>query len=449
MTTTLPPSQRWITAWDPEDTEFWQRRGRRVAIRNLVVSVLSEHIGFSIWTMWSVLVLFMSPAIGFDFDAGEKFLMVAVPTLVGAVLRLPYGYAVTRFGGRDWTIFASAILLVPTVLAVIFIHRPGTPPWVFLLIGAATGVGGGNFASSMTNIANLFPRRHQGWALGVNAGGGNLGVAVIQLIGLLVIATAGATHPSYVAAVYLPLIVLATLLAATKMDNIDAVRVKPGAQREALSNPHTWSISLLYIGTFGSFIGYGFAFGLVLRTQFGSDPLQAATYTFLGPLLGSLFRPVGGWLADRHGGARITLWTFAGMATGTVVLLVASAHGSFPLFILGFTILFVLSGIGNGSTYRMIPAVFIAQAERAIAAGQDASLSFAAARRLSGAVIGIAGAVGALGGVAINLAFRAAYGGTERSGTPAFLSFLAFYALCALVTARVYRRRGSRETAHV
>jgi NNP family nitrate/nitrite transporter-like MFS transporter len=341
------------------------------------------------------------------------------------------------------------VLLVPTVLAIFFIHRPGTPLWVFLLIGAVAGVGGGNFASSMTNITNFFPRRHQGWALGINAGGGNLGVAVIQLIGLLVIATAGHTHPSYVAAVYLPLIALATLLAATRMDNIAAVRTEPGAQRQALGNPHTWWISLLYIGTFGSFIGYGFAFGLVLQTQFGSSPLRAATYTFLGPLLGSLFRPVGGWLADRFGGPRITLWTFVGLAAGTVVLLVASGRDSFTLFVLGFTALFVLSGIGNGSTYKLIPAVFTARAEQAIMAGDDATRAFAAARRMSGAVIGIAGAIGALGGVAVNLAFRAAYGGTERSGTPAFLSFLAFYALCVLVTWRIYQRRDRREASGV
>jgi NNP family nitrate/nitrite transporter-like MFS transporter len=443
-TTTLSSGKRWLTTWDPEDREFWQRRGRRVAIRNLLVSVFAEHIGFSVWTMWSVLVLFMSPEIGFDFAAGEKFLLVAVPTLVGAVLRLPYGYAVTRFGGRDWTIFSSALLLVPTVLAIFFIHRPGTPLWVFLLVGAVAGVGGGNFASSMTNIANFFPRRHQGWALGVNAGGGNLGVAVMQLIGLLVIATVGHTHPSYVAAVYLPLIVLAALLAATRMDNIPTLRAEPGAQRQALRERHTWLLSLLYVGTFGSFIGYGFAFGLVLQTQFGASPLQATTYTFLGPLLGSLFRPVGGWLADRFGGARITLSTFAGLAAGTVVLLVASWQGSFTLFVLAFTSLFVLSGIGNGSTYKMIPAVFSTRAEQAIVAGEDATRAFAAARRISGAVIGIAGAVGALGGVAINLAFRAAYGGGTGSGTPAFLSFLAFYALCVLVTWRTYLRETSR-----
>uniref|UniRef100_UPI001FE69CA4 MFS transporter n=1 Tax=Streptomyces tailanensis TaxID=2569858 RepID=UPI001FE69CA4 len=259
-------SSRWIRDWNPEDEVAWENGAKRTAHRNLVLSVLSEHIGFSVWSMWSVLVLFMSPEIGLGFDAEEKFLLVMTPTLVGAVLRLPYSRAVSRFGGRDWTVFASAILLVPTVSALYFVQRPGTPLWVFLLIAATAGVGGGNFASSMTNITAFFPQRHQGWALGLNAGGGNLGVAVIQLIGLLVISTVGPAHPAYVVAVYLPLIVLATLLAAHKMDNVDSVRARPGVQRKAAVCLDTWWISLLYIGTFGSFIGYSFAFGLVLQT---------------------------------------------------------------------------------------------------------------------------------------------------------------------------------------
>ncbi|MGH3887047.1 MAG: nitrate/nitrite transporter [Pseudonocardiaceae bacterium] len=439
--------RRWIKGWDPEDEDFWERGGKRIAQRNLILSIFSEHIGFSIWSMWSVLVLFMSPAIGLGFGPGEKFLLVVTPTLVGAVLRLPYSYAVTRFGGRNWTVFSSAILLVPTLLALYFVQQPGTPLWVFLAIAAAAGVGGGNFASSMTNITTFFPQRHQGWVLGLNAGGGNLGVAVIQLIGLLVIATAGNTHPSYVAAIYLPLIALSALLAALRMDNIDAVRAEPGGRREAAANQHTWWVSLLYIGTFGSFIGYSFAFGLVLQTQFGSTPLEAATYTFLGPLLGSLSRPLGGWLSDRWGGARITFWTFLGMAAGTVLLLVASSQNSFALFVFGFTALFVLSGIGNGSTYKMIPAIFAERAESAVISGRDATDAFARARRLSGAVIGIAGAVGALGGVAINLAFRASYGSASGTGEPAFVSFLGFYVVCVLITWAVYLRRNTPSDA--
>ncbi|MGW7430199.1 MFS transporter [Streptomyces sp. NPDC054861] len=432
--------------WDPEDVRFWEARGKRIARRNLALSVASEHIGFSVWSMWSVLVLFMSPRIGLPFTPGEKFLLVVTPTLVGAVLRIPYSHAVTRFGGRDWTVFATAVLLVPACGAAYFVQRPGTPLWVFLLIGALGGAGGGNFASSMTNITAFFPQRHQGWALGLNAGGGNLGVAVVQLLGLLVIATAGDTHPAYVAAFYLPLIVTVALLAALRMDNLaPPARKEKGAWTEAVRCAHTWWISLLYIGTFGSFIGYGFAFGLVLQTQFGSTALEAASYTFLGPLLGSLARPFGGRLADRWGGARVTAWTFVAMAAGTGGLLLASARGSFALFVGGFTVLFVLTGLGNGSTYKMIPAVFAERAGREVTDGRDARDAFARARRLSGAVIGIAGAVGALGGVAVNLAFRAAYGSEGGSGAPAFVAFLCFYALCVAVTWTVYLRpaRGS------
>ncbi|MFE9256706.1 MFS transporter [Streptomyces sp. NPDC006879] len=440
MTTRTPASRRWIEDWDPEDEEFWERTGRKTARRNLTLSVLSEHIGFSVWSLWSVLVLFMSPEIGLGFAPEEKFLLVMVPTLVGALLRLPYSYAVTRFGGRNWTIFATAVLLVPAVLALVFVQRPGTPLWVFLIIGATAGVGGANFASSMTNITIFYPQRQQGWALGVNAGGGNLGVAVVQLLGLLVIATAGDTHPSYVVAVYLPLIVTVSLLSALRMDNVAAVRAEPGALREATKNPHTWWISLLYIGTFGSFIGYGFAFGLVLQNQFGSTPLEAASFTFIGPLLGSLSRPLGGRLADRFGGARVTLWNFVGLALGALALLLASRAGSFALFITAFTTVFVLSGLGNGSTYKLIPAVAASAAEAAVTAGGDARKAFARARRFSGAVIGIAGAIGGLGGVGINLAFRASYQGDSASGTPAFLCFLGYYALCMAVTWYFYLR---------
>ncbi|MEU9593571.1 nitrate/nitrite transporter [Streptomyces sp. NPDC048219] len=410
-----------------------------MARRNLVVSVLCEHVSFSLWSMWSVLVLFMSPRIGHDFDAGEKFLLVVVPTLVGAVLRLPYSHAVTRFGGRDWTVFATAVLLVPTTLALYFVHRPGTPLWVFLLIGATAGVGGGNFASSMTNITAFYPQRHQGWALGLNAGGGNLGVAVIQLVGLLIISTAGDTHPSYVAAAYLPLIILCTVLSALFMDNIDAVPTHPGALREAARDRDTWWMSLLYIGTFGSFIGYGFAFGIVLQSQFGATPLEAAQLTFLGPLLGSLSRPLGGWLADRWGGARVTLASYLGLAAGTALLLVASARHSLGLFLACFTVLFVLSGLGNGSTYKMIPAVFARKAERDVTQGADAAQAFAQARRLSGAAIAVTGAIGALGGAGINMTLRYSYL-TFGTGDAAFWTFLGFYALCVGVVQTAYLR---------
>ncbi|GAA2786897.1 nitrate/nitrite transporter [Saccharopolyspora taberi] len=430
------PSGRRVIGWNPEDEQFWENSGKFVARRNLMLSIFSEHLQFSVFGIWSVLVLFMSPKIGFDFDAGEKFLLISTPALVGSLLRLPYSYAVTRFGGRNWTVFSNSILLVPALLAFHFVQQPHTPLWVFLVISALTGVGGGNFGSSMTNISAFFPQRKQGLALGLNAGGGNIGVAVIQIVGLLVITTFGDLHPSYVCAIYLPLIALAALLAAWKMDNIDAVRVDPRAWREAVADADAWCVSMLYIGTFGSFVGYSFAFGLVLQNQFGASPLESAGWTFLGPLLGSLARPVGGWLADRWGGARITFWNFILMALGTAGLLVASSLKSLPMFVAVFTVLFVLTGIGNGSVYKMIPAIYARKAEST--ASEQASV---VSRRLSGALIGIAGAVGALGGVGVNLAFRASYNGPAHSGDSAFIVFLAYYALCVAVTWTVYLRR--------
>jgi NNP family nitrate/nitrite transporter-like MFS transporter len=452
VTTTAPdaPSARslfagrWIDHWDPEDAGFWDRTGARIANRNLWFSILSEHIGFSIWTMWSVLVLFMGPEYG--IDAAGKFFLVAVPTLAGSVLRLPYTFAVARFGGRNWTIVSAVLLLIPTILAAI-VMQPGTSYMTFILVAAVGGVGGGNFASSMANINTFFPEARKGWALGLNAGGGNIGVPVIQLVGLLIIATAGTGAPRILFGVYIPLIIVAAVLAALYMDNISSVRNDTGAFKESIRERQTWIMSFLYIGTFGSFIGYSFAFGLVLQNQFGRTPLQAASVTFIGPLLGSLIRPYGGKLADRLGGARVTFWNFVGMGAATGVVIVASAIDSLVLFTAGFVLLFALSGLGNGSTYKMIPAIFRGQARVAIAEGADETTAFLRARRVSGAVIGIAGAVGALGGLFINLAFRQSFM-SAGSGDPAFWSFLAFYVVCVVVTYVVYLRPVPTETAH-
>ncbi len=432
---------RWIEHWEPEDPGFWERTGRRVANRNLWFSIFAEHVGFSIWTIWSVLVLFMGPEYG--IDAAGKFFLVALPALVGSLIRIPYTMAPARFGGRNWTIVSAALLLIPTILAII-VMQPGTPYWAFLVVAAIGGLGGGNFASSMANINTFYPEGKKGWALGLNAGGGNLGVAVVQLIGLAVIAIAGAGSPRLVLAVYLPLIIGAAVCAALYMDNLSTVRNDTGAMREATRDTQTWVMSFLYIGTFGSFIGYSFAFGLVLQNQFGRTPLQAASVVFLGPLIGSLIRPVGGWMADRYGGAKVTFWTFFGMAACTGVVLYASSQQSLPPYTVGFLALFVLSGIGNGSTYKMIPSIFAGKARVEIEAGLPKEPALMKARRLSGAVIGIAGAIGALGGLFINLAFRQSFL-TTKSGDAAFWTFMAFYAVCVVVTYVVYLRRAPVE----
>jgi NNP family nitrate/nitrite transporter-like MFS transporter len=440
--TRSPLKANWIDDWNPEDEGFWARTGAKIANRNLWFSILSEHIGFSIWTMWSVLVLFMGPE--YHIDAAGKFLLVSIPTLVGSILRLPYTFAVARFGGRNWTIISAALLLIPTILAAIVMH-PGTSFATFLVVAAIGGLGGGNFASSMTNINAYFPESRKGWALGLNAGGGNIGVPVIQLIGLLIIATAGTGAPRILLGVYIPLIVIAAVCAATWMDNLSSVRNDTGAFSEAVKHNQTWLMAFLYIGTFGSFIGYSFAFGLVLQNQFGRTPLQAAAVTFIGPLLGSLIRPVGGRLADSIGGAKVTFWNFIAMAVALAIIIWASAIDSLGVFTAGFVLLFMLTGIGNGSTYKMIPAIFRGEAKVAIAGGAAETAALARARRLSGATIGIVGAVGALGGLFINLAFRQAFM-TAKTGDPAYWSFLAFYVVCAVVTFAYYLRPAPADT---
>ncbi len=441
QTSTLPLSGaaekhlggRWIDDWRPEDQAFWEGGGRRTAWRNLAFSVLSEHIGFSVWSLWSVLVLFMGPAYG--FTAPEKFVITATPALIGSILRVPYTFAVGTFGGRNWTIISALLLLGPTVYIAVVLE-PGVSLGTVLVGAMLAGVGGANFASSMTNINAYFPSRLKGRALGINAGAGNLGVAVVQLVGLLVLAVSGAGHPRVMVGIYIPLIVVSALLSALFMNNLTQNSTAKGAMREVMAHRETWIVSLLYIGTFGSFIGFGFAFGQVLLVQFPQDfpvAVKAAALTFLGPLLGSFVRPVGGALADRYRGSVVSAVNFAAMALGAGTVLVASRLHSLPLFIAGFVLLFVLSGLGNGSVYKMIPAIFNAKARLATGDGADVETQTRIAGRRSGALIGLAGAIGGLGGVLVNLAFRQSFL-TLKNGDGAYVAFIAFYVVCLVVT---------------
>lgn len=433
-----------ISTWDPEDEAAWEAGNKNIARRNLIWSVIAEHVGFSVWSLWSVMVLFM-PEDVYGLSVGDKFLIGAVATLVGSALRFPYTLATARFGGRTWTTVSAVVLAVPVVATIVVLAHPGQPLAVYLVIAALTGLGGGNFASSMTNINAFYPQRLKGWALGLNAGGGNIGVPAVQLVGLLVIAVAGEQEPYWVCAVYLVLLAVAAIGAAVYMDDLQIPTVDTAAMAAALRHRQTWCISLLYIGTFGSFIGFSFAFAQVLAAGYrdaGATPaeaaLQAAQIAFLGPLLGSLARVAGGRLADRFGGGRITLFAFAGMLAGTGLLVASTTTVA---YICGFILLFLLSGTGNGSVYKMIPTVFDEAAGRLDA---DEATRRHYSRAMSGAVIGIAGAVGGLGGVAVNLVLRASYQ-SSGSATIAFWVFAATYLLAAVGTWFGYVR-GDRGT---
>ncbi|MBV8785762.1 MAG: NarK/NasA family nitrate transporter [Mycobacterium sp.] len=452
-----------ISGWDPEHLDAWNNGGHKVARRNLIWSIFAEHIGFSVWSIWSVMVLFM-PQNVYHIDPAGKFYLVAVPTLVGALLRLPYTTAVARFGGRNWTIVSALLLLIPLTLTWWFMVNPGFSYTTCLFVAAFAGFGGGNFASSMTNINAFYPVRLKGWALGLNAGGGNIGVPVIQLVGLLVIATAGNRSPQIVCAAYLVLVGLAALGAALFMDNLDNQKSNAAAMLRVMKFSDTWLISFLYIGTFGSFIGYSFAFGQVLQINYLTTPhttaaaaaLRASQIAFLGPLLGSLSRPIGGRLADRIGGAKITMGCFVAMVLATGILVIAGirsdshpgqiSHETMVAYVLGFILLFLISGLGNGSVYKMIPSIFAAKS--LTLKGFSPSETLAWERSMSGALIGIAGAVGALGGVGINVVLRASYAGAQKSATTAFWVFLVFYLLCLAVTWLAYvRPRGTTSLA--
>ena len=427
---------RWIETWEPEDAQFWQRTGRRIARRNLWWSILAENIGFSVWMVWSITATRL-PAAGFHYTTDQLFALVSLPGLVGALMRFPYTFAVPRFGGRNWTVVSALLLFIPTLALIALVQRPDTPFPLMMLAAATAGLGGGNFASSMANISFFFPDRDKGLALGLNAAGGNIGVATVQLL-VPVVVGAGAAHLGYAGAMWLPLIVVAAAGAFFGMDNLKSARSSFRDQLAVARYKHTWIVSLLYVGTFGSFVGYSAAFPLLLKTQF---PTVTANLAFFGPLVGSLARPLGGRAADRLGGARVTFWNFAAMALasgGVLWFLQAHALGG---FVACFLTLFVTTGVGNGSTFRMIPAIFRAQALGA-ARGSDevgVAAAHARARRQSAAVIGIASAVGALGGFFIPRGLGASIKATGGAST-AFAVFFACYFACLVVTWWYYLR---------
>ncbi|WP_020392544.1 MFS transporter [Kribbella catacumbae] len=432
-TVEAPRRGRWIDVWDPEDTTFWAEKGRKVARRNLWPSIFAEFLGFSVWQLWSIVVVSL-PAAGFAYTTNQMFWLIALPSLVGATLRLPYTFAVPKFGGRNWTIVSALLLLIPASGLAFFVSRPDTPFWLMALVAATAGAGGGNFASSMTNISFFYPERDKGFALGLNAAGGNLGVAVVQLLVPIVIVAGAGLTLNRAGLMWIPLILLAAVLAWKLMDNLSAATSSFKASIAAAKRPHTWVISFLYIGTFGSFIGFGAAFPLLIKTTF--PEITVAHIAFLGALVGSVSRPFGGKLADLIGGAWVTVCAFVVMGAGILSAIAALNAGSFTWFLLSFLVLFVASGAGNGSTYRMIPAVF-----RQTTRDLDGKPELIRARREAAACIGIASAVGAYGGFLVPRGFAMS---NESFGSlvPALYVFCGFYVVCLVVTYVCYLRRG-------
>jgi NNP family nitrate/nitrite transporter-like MFS transporter len=431
---------RWIDGWDPEDPAQWEGPGRAIAKRNLVWSIFAEFLGFVVWQLWSIVAVLL-PNAGFALDSSQIFWLISIPSLVGATLRIPYSFLVPIFGGRNWTIISAGLLLIPAIAMAICVGNPETPFPVLLLVAALAGFGGGNFASSMSNITSFYPQREKGWALGLNAAGGNLGASVAQFV-VPVVVTIGAgvaVNLPLAGWIWVPLILVAMIGAALRMNNLSSAKADFSGSAAALREPHLWLLSLLYIGTFGSFIGFASVFPKLIADQFPTFSSiavgsAAVSLAFLGALVGSLARPIGGRLADRFGGARVTIGVFAAMAIMTLAVMMVIPTGQFWLFLGCFLVLFAAAGAGNGSTYRMIPVVFALRGAGDAATGGDVS-----SKRKAAAALGLISAIGAYGGFLIPQALNLSKLGTG-SYSGAFLVFVLAYVALMVLTALVYGR---------
>lgn len=452
---TVPTPQ----AWNPEDGGFWDRAGRAVAQRNLWVSIPALALAFAVWMLWSVVVVHL-PAVGFRYSTNQLFWLTALPALCGATLRIFYAFAVPVIGGRRFTTLATASLLLPAIGIGLAVQDPTTPFEYMVVLALLCGLGGGNFASSMANISLFFPSARQGAALGLNAGLGHLGVALAQLLVPLAISagvfgliggpaqptTQGPMWLQNAGFVWVPLILASTLAAWFGMDDLADRHAGVAQQAVIFTRRHIWLMCWLYLGTFGSFIGFSASLPMLAQSQF--HRADALHLVWLGPLIGAVLRPLGGCMADRWGGARVTFWIFVVMALAAAVALLclpasAGSGGQFAGFLAAFGVLFAASGIGNGSTFRMISSLFVAERLRSA----DSLPSARAAAAKEGAVeaaaaLGFASAIGAYGGFFIPKSVGSSLAMTG-SASAALSLFIAFYLSCTALTWWAYSRRNA------
>lgn len=454
---------RTLQIWTPEDKAFWEQQGEAVAKINLWISVPALFLAFAIWQVWSVVAVSL-PSLGFNYSTNQLFWLAAAPALSGATLRIFYSFMVPLVGGRRWTAISTATLLIPAIGIGIAVQDNSTPYPTMLVLALLCGLGGGNFSSSMANISFFFPKERKGSALGVNAGLGNLGVSVVQFLSPLVV-TAGifgifAGDPQTItkggqtvqvwtqnaAFIWVPWIALTSLVAWFGMNDLANAKASFADQAVIFRRKHNWLMCVLYLGTFGSFIGYAAGFPLLIKSQFpGVNPLA---YAWLGPLVGALVRPFGGWLSDKLGGARVTFWNFVVMAcaVGGVLYFLPSgpSGGVFSGFFVCFLLLFLTTGIGNGSTFRMIPVIFQTMKLRGVDANDRAAVAQATkeGNTEAAATLGFTAAMAAYGGFFIPKSYGSSIaltGGPEA----ALYVFIVFYLVCIAVTWWHYARKNA------
>lgn len=528
-----------LTSWNPEDENFWETQGKHIAARNLWISIPSLLCGFAVWLYWGIITVQMLN-LGFDFEKSELFTLMAIAGLSGATLRIPSSFFIRLAGGRNTIFFTTLLLILPAAGAGIALQNPETPLWHFQLLALLSGLGGGNFASSMSNISFFFPKRVQGYALGMNAGLGNFGVTTMQilvplvmtfgvfggesmilqntsgtLIGKIPTGTETFIHnagyiwlcfliPLSLAAwfgmnniveehvspniggnfaafvkilimlgiglaiaagglyimlpkqanglgielnkwVVLPLVITATVLALKLLPLGEDYRQGLKRQYRIFGNKHTWAMTIIYTMTFGSFIGYSAALALSIKVVFGFQHVMidgvlthdlinpngpsALTFAWMGPFIGALIRPIGGKIADKMGGAKLTQIISVIMVLSAlgVAYFMKKAYASptpedyFYPFLILFLILFAATGIGNGSTFRTIAIVFD--------------------KEQAGPVLGWTSAVAAYGAFIIPQVF----GEQIKATTPeyALYGFAAFYVICIVINWWFYLRKNA------
>lgn len=453
-------SRHLLTDWRPEDPDFWADEGKAIANRNLWLSVPNLLLAFSVWMVWSMVVAKLK-LVGFKFTTDELFWLTALPALSGATLRIFYSFMVPVFGGRIWTTLSTLSLAIPAVGIGIAVQNPDTPYLAFVILALLCGLGGGNFASSMSNISFFFPKAEKGNALAINAGFGNLGVSVMQFL-VPVVITLGMFAPVVGAPqiavdkgvesqiwlqnagfVWLPFILASAAAAWLGMNDIASAKASFATQAVVFKRKHNWLMCWLYIGTFGSFIGFSAAFPLLTKTLF--PDVDALQFAFLGPLVGAASRALTGWVSDKWGGENVTQWVFGALMLGVLAVLHSvGAFGtapSFTLFFASFMWLFAWTGIGNASTFQMIPAIVRADMPRLMPMA-DAAVRLKAAEMEAAGIIGFSSAIGAYGGFFIPKAFGDSLKATGDPSTALYI-FLVFYLSCAVVNWAFYARKGS------
>ncbi|MCB1657292.1 MAG: NarK family nitrate/nitrite MFS transporter, partial [Pseudomonadales bacterium] len=381
-------SSKVLQQWEPENPQFWQKSGHAIANRNLWISIPCLFLAFAVWMVWSMVVVKL-PDVGFNYTKNQLFWLTALPALSGATLRIFYSFLVPVFGGRRWTAISTASLLFPAVGIGYAVQDPNTPYPTMMLLALLCGLGGGNFSSSMSNINFFFPKAEKGYALGMNAGLGNLGVSGMQFIVPIVMTMAlfgsfggdpqtlikdGVSKDIWLqnaGFVWVPFIALSAIAAWFGMNDIASAKASFSEQSVIFKRKHNWLMCWLYLGTFGSFIGFAAGFPLLIKGQFPEiDPTK---FAFLGPLVGAIARPIGGWVSDKLGGAKVTFWVFMLMVLAVFAVINfmptkgvdgVLVGGNFMGFFVAFLCLFALTGVGNASTFKMIPAIFLTYHER-------------------------------------------------------------------------------------